>query len=248
MNDEQQKANNILQQIIKLPGAILLLEYTKAGHTYPDKLYDYLFNWLLTGKYTPGIITKLTTPDMDLIENIIRHVIAISKNTQLTNQILQKIANGSKDEQTVRNAQIIDTLNELGEKYDLNLVQLLGTFQGAWFASKVLLTGEYKYPTQLDYIIEFIINPNKISLKDDINSYVKNDLSGDLTDSLVEYLAENNSEISTDELRAMTIEQLLELFNESTKYKNSEAIQKILSFLHPAPVAPEVPTVFKTYG
>lgn len=229
---EQERANNILKLITSLPGAQYLLEYVKSG---PTRLVRKpLFDWLLTGQYTEGILD--TIRDGDAVERIVNIVVDSSMNTSLSSKILRTIISDIKDERLYKYAKVFNAIDSLHNKYSLNFLD--DSMYQAIAAARVVLFQGHSLSRDVDYVKEFIIDPKKVNLVNNI----KFSFEEDLANALIEYFAAN-TEIPTQELQAMSIDQLLELLENEDPGKSSEDIQEIYNFLHGAPKAPEVPNI-----
>lgn len=95
--DEQKLANSILKKILALPNATYLahlmsISLQNVWNNHPDKIQ--LFNWLLTGDYIQGILTKYTENEYDIdsvTESVLEDILGSSISDPLIDQKIIEI-------------------------------------------------------------------------------------------------------------------------------------------------------------
>lgn len=246
---EQQLANSILQKILTLPNAKYLAHLMQTSLPQIEEKFAILplFNWLLTGEYTQGIIEKWggDSPDInDQIKLLIDNVIDASVPDPYVNQKILKFITDTIDDKlqnTVSKAKMINALHNVynlegeGDGHDSDLY-------AAGKLSKFLLTGKVDKASDVHGMYsDFISRPNELI------SEIINMLDSWDRNKVADYLhgLYGSGEIDIDELpENERISYLLQEIMKVDEKVNPEDIQTIYEYFYGSkPTAPVPPVI-----
>lgn len=243
MND-QQVANQILQDVLSLPGAEYLAQALATGNKYSDyrSAKDYV-NWMLTGEYPKEHNTYLQKTIDDYIKDKIegiRHAVfrglALSKDiSAASRKLLHLISERPDVDQIIHQAKVRLAMKDIAYSSDIG---------DAYAMSNFLLEGDDQYGY---YVVELILNPGKADqvIVDRFNLYLNRGKAVHYLWNMIEMLEiprRDKNEI--EQKLAMMNERekviyLLEIFSE---YTDPEDFNLIFNYFNPPPSAPEAPS------
>lgn len=233
-------ANQILQDILKLPGAKYLALLVQNGPK--DDSGTAFYNWLFTGQYTPEALSKDVMKryleDKSIVDRLVCDVYYSSKQEVLNDLMVDWLRERPNFTNIFRKAEVIESLFNIIGHSDVRMDPKLDYLN---YLSEWIRTGDPS--DEVDDISPMLNNVACLFLRDPklMEEEIERELSMDQS-KIIGYL-EDVIDIKENLNDNEQLKYLLSELSENPGKIDKEDLQVIFDYFNPAPVAPTVPNL-----